>query len=174
AEAGRGLPRSEVRWFGHADGWHLRGDVLWRGGREVLDTRGVPLPGRHNRANLCGVLAAIEALGLDAVALAPHAAGFRPLPHRLQSLGVRDGLEYVNESISTTPHARPAALEVFAGRPVAIRVGGHDRGVDWSAFAEAVRARPPAAIVTMGQNGPRIHALLAADAGCAGYALRQA
>src|SRR5690606_25289293 len=52
--------------------------------------------------------------------------------------------------------------------------GGHDRGVDWSAFAEAVRARPPAAIVTMGQNGPRIHALLAADAGCAGYALRQA
>ena len=174
AEAGRGLPRSEVRWFGHADGWHLRGDVLWRGGREVLDTRGVPLPGRHNRANLCGVLAAIEALGLDAVALAPHAAGFRPLPHRLQSLGVRDGLEYVNDSISTTPHASLAALEVFVGRPVAILVGGHDRGVDWSAFAEAVRARPPAAIVTMGQNGPRIHALLAADAGCAGYALRQA
>jgi len=115
-----------------------------------------------------------EALGLDAVALAPHAAGFRPLPHRLQSLGVRDGLEYVNDSISTTPHASLAALEVFAGRPVAILVGGHDRGVDWSAFAEAVRARPPAAIVTMGQNGPRIHALLAADAGCAGYALRQA
>ena len=127
AEAGRGLPRSEVRWFGHADGWHLRGDVLWRGGREVLDTRGVPLPGRHNRANLCGVLAAIEALGLDAVALAPHAAGFRPLPHRLQSLGVRDGLEYVNDSISTTPHASLAALEVFVGRPVAILVGGHDR-----------------------------------------------
>src|SRR5690606_40985177 len=51
AEAGRGLPRSEVRWFGHADGWHLRGDVLDRGGREVLDTRGVPLPGPIGRAS---------------------------------------------------------------------------------------------------------------------------
>ena len=174
AETGRDLPHSEVRWFGSPDGWHLRGDALWRGGREVLDTRGVPLPGRHNRANLCGVLAAIEALSLDAVALAPHVAGFRPLPHRLQSLGVRDGIEYVNDSISTTPHASLAALEVFAGRRVAILVGGHDRGLDWSAFAEGVRARPPAAIVTMGQNGPRIHDLLGGVAREDGCVLRQA
>ena len=32
--------------------------------------RDLPLPGRHNRGNLCAVLAALEALGLDAVALA--------------------------------------------------------------------------------------------------------
>lgn len=168
------LSCGEVRWFGDAAGWHLRGDMLWRGDREVFDTRDIPVPGRHNRGNLCGVLAAIEALGLDAVALAPHAAGFRPLPHRLQPLGVRAGILYVDDSISTTPHASLAALEVHRGRRVAILVGGHDRGLDWQGFADAVRARPPAAIVTMGQNGPRIHALLAGIAGEAGFALRQA
>ena len=101
-------------------------------------------------------------------------AGFRPLPHRLQALGVRDGIEYVDDSISTTPHASLAALEVFAGRPVAILVGGHDRGLDWSGFAAALRQRPPVAVVTMGQNGPRIHAVLEEVAREAGFALHAA
>ena len=174
AALGRTLADSRVQWFGDPAGWHLRGAKLWRGEREVLDTHALPLPGRHNRANLCGVLAAVEALGLDAVALAPHVATFRPLPHRLQTLGVRDGIEYVNDSISTTPHASLAALEVFAGRPVAILVGGHDRGLDWTPFAEAVRGRPPVAVVTMGQNGPRIHDLLAEAAAASRFSLHAA
>lgn len=156
------LPHSEVRWFGHEGGWHLRGDVLHRGDAPVVDTSALPLPGRHNRGNLCAVLTAIEALGLDAAALAPHAATFRPLPHRLQVLGVRDGITYVNDSISTTPHASLAALDCFRERRVAILVGGHDRGLDWAVFADAMRRDlPPAAIITMGQNGPRILELLA-------------
>ena len=159
--AGLRLPDSEVRWFGHAAGWHLRGDALWRGEREVMDTSGLPLPGRHNRGNLCAVLAAIEALGLDAAPLAAHAASFRPLPNRLQPIGTRDGFAYVNDSISTTPHATLAALECYADRRVAVLVGGHDRGIDWQAFADAMRRHAPVAIVTMGENGPRIHELLA-------------
>lgn len=155
------LPDSEIRWFGHAAGWHLREDVLYRGDEAVMDTCALPLPGRHNRGNLCAVLTAIEALGLDARALAPHATAFQPLPHRLQTVGERAGLVYVNDSISTTPHATLAALECFRHRKVALLVGGHDRGVDWREFAEAMRERPPAVIVTMGQNGPRIRGELA-------------
>ncbi|QNP42066.1 UDP-N-acetylmuramoyl-L-alanine--D-glutamate ligase [Lysobacter solisilvae (ex Woo and Kim 2020)] len=165
------LPDSEIHWFGNADGWHLRGDALHRGERFVLDTLPLPLPGRHNRGNLCAVLTAIEALGLDAVALAPHAADFRPLPHRLQTVGTRDGVTYVNDSISTTPHASLAALDVFRGRRVAILVGGHDRGLPWEEFAQAMRVSAPLAIVTMGQNGPRIHDLLEPLAGEHGFVL---
>jgi UDP-N-acetylmuramoylalanine--D-glutamate ligase len=165
------LPDSEVHWFGRDDGWHLREDVLYRGAAAVMDTARLPLPGRHNRGNLCAVLAAIDALGEDATALAPHAATFHPLPHRLQALGTRDGVGYVNDSISTTPHASLAALELYRGRRVAILVGGHDRGVDWDGFADAMRQHAPVAIVTMGQNGPRIHALLAPLAATAGFVL---
>ncbi|MDN5782231.1 MAG: UDP-N-acetylmuramoyl-L-alanine--D-glutamate ligase [Luteimonas sp.] len=168
------LPDSGVRWFGRADGWHMRGDALHRGDDCILDTRAVPVPGRHNRGNLCAVLTAIDALGFDGAALAPHAVSFRPLPHRLQVLGERDGITWVNDSISTTPHASLAALEVFRERRVVLLAGGHDRGLDWSGFAEAMKTRAPLAIVTMGQNGPRIHDLLAPVAGEAGFALLQA
>ena len=155
------LPDSEVHWFNHAAGWHLRGDEVYRGELFVFDSTRTPLPGRHNRGNLCAVLATIEALGLDATALAAHAESFRPLPNRLQTLGTRDGITYVNDSISTTPHASLAALECFHGQRVAILVGGHDRGVDWSGFADAMRDGAPEIIITMGANGPRIHKLLA-------------
>ncbi|MUV15571.1 UDP-N-acetylmuramoyl-L-alanine--D-glutamate ligase [Noviluteimonas gilva] len=165
---------TQVRWFNREDGWHLRGDVLYRGDREVFDTASLPLPGRHNRGNLCAVLTAIEALGLDAAALAPHAAAFRPLPHRLQTIGVRDGIAYVNDSISTTPHASLAALACFADRRVALIAGGHDRGIDWSGFAEQMRTHAPAAIVTLGQNGPKIHDLLEPVALGGAFALREA
>ncbi|ALN59074.1 UDP-N-acetylmuramoylalanine--D-glutamate ligase [Lysobacter enzymogenes] len=168
------LPDSDIRWFGDATGWHLRGDALWRGEREVMDTASLPLPGRHNRGNLCAVLTAIEALGLDAEALAPAAASFKPLPNRLQPIGERDGIGYVNDSISTTPHATLAALDCYSGKRIALLVGGHDRGIDWHGFAQAMRTRAPLAIVTMGENGPRIHALIAAVAGEGGFALSAA
>lgn len=168
------LPDSDVRWFGREDGWHLRGDVLWRGSEEVMDTASLPLPGRHNRSNLCAVLTAIEALGLDARPLAAHAATFQPLPHRLQWLGMRDGIGFVNDSISTTPHASLAALDCFRGRRVAILVGGHDRGIDWDAFVAAMRIEAPVAIITMGQNGPRILEQLAPIAAQSGFLLSPA
>ncbi|WP_315385706.1 UDP-N-acetylmuramoyl-L-alanine--D-glutamate ligase [uncultured Stenotrophomonas sp.] len=166
--AGLSLPSSEVVWFNQPQGWHMRGEIVYRADQPVFDTANTPLPGRHNRGNLCAVLAAVEALGLDAVALAPAVQEFRPLPNRLQTIGTRDGLRFVNDSISTTPHASLAALECFAGQRIALLVGGHDRGVDWQDFvAHMARDVPPVEIVTMGANGPRIHALLQplADAG---------
>ena len=173
------LPDSDIRWYGDARGWHLRGDDLHRGDAFVMDTSSLPLPGRHNRGNLCAVLTAVEAFGLDAVALAPQAMSFDPLPHRLQPLGERDGILYVDDSISTTPHATLAALALYRERQVVVLVGGHDRGLPWDEFAEAMREHAPRAVITMGhglaaQNGPRIHALLEPVAAQAGFVLEAA
>jgi len=161
------LQDSEVRWFNAASGWHLRDALLYRGDAQIMDTTGIPLPGRHNLWNLCAALAAIDALGVDAGSLAAHALTFRPLPHRLQLLGERDGIRYVNDSISTTPHASLAALDCHSNARVAILVGGYDRGLDWAPFLLRMIERPAHAVITMGQNGPRIHASLQemADAG---------
>ena len=147
---------AEVHWFNTSIGWHANGHTLYRGDTAVLDLRELPMPGQHNAGNVCAALTAIDALGLDAAALAPAAKHFRPLPHRLQSLGEKNGIRYVNDSISTTPFASIAALECFMALPVAILVGGYDRGLDWDAFAEYVAVHPPKAIIAMGQNGARI------------------
>ena len=148
--------QSDVCWFNDESSWHARGNMLHRGETPVLDLRELPMPGQHNAGNVCAALAAIDALGLDAMALAMAVKSFQPLPHRLQNIGTHAGIRYVNDSISTTPYASIAALECFTHEPVAILVGGYDRGLDWDAFVEYVSIKPPKAIICMGQNGPRI------------------
>ena len=44
----------------------------------------------------------------------------------------------------------------------------------WDEFADAMRTQAPRAVVTMGQNGPRIHRLLQPVAATAGFMLRAA
>jgi UDP-N-acetylmuramoylalanine--D-glutamate ligase len=142
--------------FGNADGWHVADGAIRRGERAVFDVAAMAAPGLHNALNACAALAALETLGLDAIEAAPALATFRALPHRLQPLGARDGLDWINDSISTTPQATLAALDSLAGREVTVIVGGHDRGLDWSAFVQAVKDRTGLRIVAQGANGPRI------------------
>lgn len=142
--------------FGRGQGWRVGADAVCRGDAPVLPLSAIPLPGMHNALNVCAALAAIEAAGLDAAAAAPHVATFKGLPHRLQSLGTREGIEYINDSIATTPYAAIEALRSVAGRDVSVLVGGFDRGVDWQPFVDHVRVNPPRAIVAMGANGAAI------------------
>ena len=147
--------------FGADLGWRVHDGAIWRGREAVLPLAGLPLPGDHNAQNVCAALGAIEAAGEDAVAAAAHVATFKPLPHRLQNLGTRDGIDYVNDSIATTPYATLEALRSLHGRAVCVIVGGFERGVDWSAFVSHVATEPPHAIVATGANGARIAAALA-------------
>ncbi|MEP7096989.1 MAG: UDP-N-acetylmuramoyl-L-alanine--D-glutamate ligase [Dokdonella sp.] len=151
--------------FGDVSGWHVAEGAVWRETQRVFEISKSPLPGLHNAMNLCAALAAIEAADEDALAAAAGIASFRPLPHRLQTLGERDGCTFVDDSIATTPQATLEALASFSDQPVSVLVGGYERGLDWQAFAEQVRATPPRAIVTMGANGARIHATLRAVGG---------
>ncbi len=151
--------------FGDATGWHVRDGWICRVDRAVFDLRSLPLPGAHNALNACAALAAIECVGEDAFAAAKHLATFRPLPHRLQTLGVRDGLRWIDDSIATTPQASLQALGSVVGEKVCLILGGHDRGLDWHAFAAAMKTSAPQAIILNGANRERLHAVLAEAGG---------
>ena len=144
------------RTFGDAPGWHVVDGWIMRGDERVFDIASLPLHGAHNARNACAALAAIELLGFDARAAAVALAAFKPLPHRLTSLGIRGGIEWIDDSISTTPDAALAALESLRGRAVTLLLGGHDRGLDWIGFARALRAHALHAVVVQGAAGPRI------------------
>jgi UDP-N-acetylmuramoylalanine--D-glutamate ligase len=146
--------------FGRPEGWHVADAFICRGAQQVFPVVQLTAPGLHNALNACAALAALEALGMDALAAVPALARFRPLPHRLQPLGAHGGWHWVNDSISTTPLATLAALESLHGRAVTVLVGGHDRGLDWTPFVDAMRHAPANAIICMGSNGARIESAL--------------
>ena len=153
---------TELRWFGREDGWHVDGGWIRHAAQRVLELERLPIAGTHNASNVCAAMAVIEAAGLAQPGLIDSAISFSALPHRLQTVGERDGWRFVDDSIATTPHASIAALRCFADRALAILVGGFDRGLDWTPFIEHLREQPLARVVCRGANGPRIAAQLRA------------
>ena len=116
----------------------------------------------HNLSNLAGALAVARLLGIDPDAALRAAEDFPPLPHRQQEIGEVDGVLYVDDSISTTPEAAIAALDVYRDRAVTVILGGHDRGVDYGALVERLRTEPRPGVVLIDASGRRIHGLLGA------------
>jgi UDP-N-acetylmuramoylalanine--D-glutamate ligase len=159
---GAGRPR--VTWFGAPDGLHARPDGVWDGDALVLAASDVPLAGRHNLANVAAALAAARLLGVAPAAAADAVRGFSALPHRLETVATdARGRTWVDDSISTTPESTLAALSVFADRPLAVLLGGTDRGQDHAALAAALvgRAAPTAALLCP-DTGARIAPALGA------------
>jgi UDP-N-acetylmuramoylalanine--D-glutamate ligase len=155
------LPRGscrDVMRFGLEDGWHVVGGFVHRGAKPLLALDALPLKGRHNAINICAALTTLESAGFNAAALIQHLGSFRPLPHRLQELGIREGILYVNDSISTTPAAALAAWECYRQQPIAMILGGYERGLNWSPTIGVLGNRRPRMICTQGENGPRIAA----------------
>ena len=118
----------------------------------------------HNLSNLAGALAVVRSLGADAAAALRAAEDFPPLPHRQQEIGEVDGVLYVDDSISTTPEATIAALEVYRDRAVTVIIGGHDRGIDYDALVSRLQTEPRPSVVLVDASGTRIHDQLESSA----------
>ena len=130
-------------------------------GRDATWSAALGLTGPHNARNASVARAVLEGLGIpgasDEDALTAAAQGFDGLPSRCRSLGSVGDVEFVDDSLSTNVLPAQAALRAFAERPVALLVGGHDRGVDYPPLGRTIAARTaPTLVVTMPDNGPRI------------------
>jgi UDP-N-acetylmuramoylalanine--D-glutamate ligase len=119
----------------------------------------------HNLSNLAGALAVAQSLGVDGASALRAAEDFPPLPHRQQEIAEVDGVLYVDDSISTTPEATIAALDVYRDRAVTVIIGGHDRGIDYDALIARLQEEPQPGVVLMDPSGRRIHTRL----GCAAH-----
>jgi UDP-N-acetylmuramoylalanine--D-glutamate ligase len=141
----------------------LLGNVRWVTDATPSWIEQLGLRGSHNRINAAMAAACLEEMGVQVTggALAEAASGFEGLPSRLQTIAARDGVEFVDDSLSTNVLPTKAAVEVFAGRRVALLVGGHDRNIDYAPLATFLARRPdPVLVVAMPDNGPRIHAAM--------------
>jgi len=152
----------------HAHAPLLGDEVHWvqRDERAEQVTAALGLVGRHNVSNTAMALAIMARLmgaprGTDELVLA--ASGYQPLTSRLTPVGAVDGVVFIDDCLSTNVLPTIAALEVFAERPTALIVGGHDRGIDYSPLADALAGRTVATLVLCldrPDNGRALHDLI--------------
>ena len=81
---------------------------------------------------------------------------FVPLHHRLEDLGVLDGIRYVNDSISTIGQATIQALRSISDVDTVL-VGGMDRGISYTELEAYLKNRTDVKVIFMYATGHRIY-----------------
>ncbi|MDD4628384.1 MAG: UDP-N-acetylmuramoyl-L-alanine--D-glutamate ligase [Candidatus Peribacteraceae bacterium] len=114
------------------------------------------LIGTHNLSNIAAAYAVAKRLGIPQDIAVKAIKGFIPLPHRLQSLGVIGGIEWVDDSISTTPESAIAALDALSDRVGTIILGGQDRGYDFSPLAKRLKNSKVQTVLLLPDSGATI------------------
>ena len=154
------------RWlaFDSPEGVQLQGDTFTLHDQPLFPASALALPGLHNRVNTCAALTCLHGLGFELQGLDAALRSFRGLPHRLQALGRYRGIDWVNDSIATTPEASLAALQAMGNRPVTLMVGGHDRGLDWRGFIDVASRHPQLRLLALPDSGHRLARQLAGTA----------
>jgi UDP-N-acetylmuramoylalanine--D-glutamate ligase len=148
--------RPDMTWFNQREGIRVEDGRVFDGEAEIPVELPPGLPGAHNLANVAAALTVLRVMGADLSAGLQSLASFRSLPHRLQTVGERKGVRYINDSISSTPVATVAALEAFAAPSVTLLVGGLDRGLDWAPYIARIKRLTPNAVIGVPDSGSRI------------------
>lgn len=121
---------------------------------EWIPASDLRLLGPHNVANALAAGVASAIAGVAPEAIARGLSTFEPIPHRLQPVGERNGVLWVNDSKATNVSAAAVALRSF-DRPLIVILGGRHKGEPYSTLAEQLR-EGARAVVAYGEAAPRI------------------
>ena len=141
---------------GPADFYLRRGetDTLMHGEQALMAASKLRLEGTHNIANALAALALGTAVGLSITAMCDALRRFKGLPHRMQKVAEKAGVNWVNDSKATNIGACIAALQGYE-RKVILIAGGDAKGADMTELVPAVKAKTKA-VVLMGKDAQLI------------------
>ena len=109
----------------------------------------IRLQGLHNVSNACAATLVARLVGVPSEDIAHVLRAFGGLAHRMQSVGVVDGVRYIDDSKATNVGAAVASIDGLAGTPgkVVLIAGGVDKGGSYAPLRERMDARGRAVVV---------------------------
>src|SRR5439155_5686630 len=94
--------------------------------------------GAHNRENAAAATAAARVAGIAEEHIAEALRTFPGVAHRLELVGERNGVRYVNDSKATNVAAAIRALDAYRDEFVHLILGGSPKGEDFAPLAAAI------------------------------------
>ncbi len=141
----------------NADIWTDGTDIFVFG--EKIENIKTNLCGKHNLYNIAVALAAAVKAGADKDKCLLSLNDFNALEHRLEKVAVINGVEYINDSISTVPEAAIAAVKAFDGVDCLI-LGGMDRGISYDILGDFLNGGEVANVILLPDTGKRLAKLI--------------
>jgi UDP-N-acetylmuramoylalanine--D-glutamate ligase len=139
----------------------LKDGVLLHLGAPILHAGELQIHGSHNAANALAACALASSLGISVEKLRKGLRAFKGLPHRVERIAVRRGVEWYDDSKGTNVGATIAALRGL-GKETVLILGGEGKGQDFSPLREPV-AQFARAVLLIGRDAPLIGKVVAGE-----------
>jgi UDP-N-acetylmuramoylalanine--D-glutamate ligase len=128
--------------------------------QRLMPADALSIRGRHNALNALAALALAGAAGCSLASMLFGLREYRGEPHRVESVGVVQDIEYFDDSKGTNVGATAAALiGLGAERRLVVVLGGEGKGQDFTPLVEPV-TRHARAVVLIGRDAPLLRAAL--------------
>jgi UDP-N-acetylmuramoylalanine--D-glutamate ligase len=135
--------------------------------KRLMPADALRIKGRHNASNALAALALCTAIDIPMGPLLHGLREYKGEPHRMQSVAIIEGVEYIDDSKGTNVGATLAALNGLgqsgssAGSrsKIILIAGGEGKGQDFSPLSQAL-ARHAKAIILMGRDAPAIRSAI--------------
>jgi UDP-N-acetylmuramoylalanine--D-glutamate ligase len=129
--------------------------------QRLMPVDALRIRGRHNAANALAALALASSTGAALGAMLHGLREYRGEPHRVEPVGIIDGVEFFDDSKGTNVGATLAAINgLGAERRLVVILGGDGKGQDFAPLAGAL-ARHARAVVLIGRDAGGIRLAIA-------------
>lgn len=123
--------------------------------RHIIDTKDLKLKGVHNFQNVCTALALTKGL-VDTDKAVETIKEFSGVHHRLELVRTIDGVEWYNDSASTSPTRGISALNAFCDKEIVLIAGGADKNLDYTPIGKPIVEKVKC-LILIGQTATKIY-----------------
>ena len=164
--------RARKRYFSRLekveDGCYLDGDLVVEvdpetGAHELFRRSDVSLQGEHNLENAMAAALLARSVGASPVGFGAALAGFEGLPHRMETVGLLDGVQWIDDSKGTNVGAVLKSLEAMPAGKVHLILGGRSKGESFVPLREPVGEKAARAYL-IGEAADELRAVLEGSA----------
>jgi len=121
----------------------------------VGQTENLQLRGKHNWENVSAAILAASLVGAELKAIKKAVFSFTGLEHRLEPVRKFKGVEFYNDSFSTTPETAIAAIRAF-DEPIILIAGGSEKGSDFTQLGKEISQSSVKTLILIGEMAGRI------------------
>jgi UDP-N-acetylmuramoylalanine--D-glutamate ligase len=140
--------------------------------QRLMPADALRIRGRHNAANALAALALATATGAPLAPMLHGLRDYRGEPHRVEPVGIINGIEYFDDSKGTNVGATLAAVNgLGADRRLVVILGGDGKGQDFAPLA-APLVRHARAVVLIGRDAARLRGQLQAALDAVGVGMQ--
>jgi len=133
------------------------GDMYLRTGQDFtsMSVFDFALKGKHNQFNTMAACLAASTMEIRKERIREAVMDFQSLEHRMETVAMIRGVEFINDSKATNVNSTWYALESMT-KPTILILGGVDKGNDYSLLTELVKEKVKA-IICLGVDNRKIH-----------------